>query len=137
MTSFESPVKTIAANVETVFEMLSDLSNLERLRDRIPEDKISDFHCDRDNCKFSASPAGNIALRIVEWEPHKTIKLETVESPIPFFIWIQLLPTPEDNTAMKITLRAELNPFIRGMISKPLQEGVNKIAEAITLIQFY
>ena len=60
-----------------------------------------------------------------------------MESPIPFFIWIQLLPTPEDNTAMKITLRAELNPFIRGMISKPLQEGVNKIAEAITLIQFY
>ena len=136
MTSFESPVKTIAANVETVFETLSDLSNLERLRDRLPEDKISNFRCDRDNCSFSASPAGNIAIRIVEREPNKTIKLETVESPVPFFIWIQLLPTPEDNTAMKFTPRAEINPFIRGMISKPMQEGINKIAEAITLIPF-
>ena len=136
MTSFESPVKTIAANVETVFETLSDLSNLERLRDRLPEDKISDFRCDRDNCSFSASPAGNIAIRIVEREPYKTIKLETVESPVPFFIWIQLLPTPEDNKAMKLTLRAERNPFICGIISKPLQEGINKNGEAINHIPF-
>lgn len=86
--------------------------------------------------QFLGQSGGNIAIRIVEREPNKTIKLETVESPVPFFIWIQLLPTPEDNTAMKLTLRAELNPFIRGMISKPLQEGINKIAEAITLIPF-
>ena len=136
MTSFESKTVRITHPAEKVFALLSDLSNLERLRDRLPEDKISDFRCDRDNCSFSASPAGNIAIRIVEREPNKTIKLETVESPVPFFIWIQLLPTPEDNTAMKLTLRAELNPFIRGMISKPLQEGINKIAEAITLIPF-
>ena len=135
MTSFESPVKTIAANVETVFETLSDLSNLERLRDRLPKTKSPTSVRPR-QLQFLGSPAGNIAIRIVEREPNKTIKLETVESPVPFFIGIQLLPTPEDNTAMKLTLRAELNPFIRGMISKPLQEGSNKIAEAITLIPF-
>ena len=127
MTSFESPVKTIPAAIETVFNTLSDFSNLERLRDK---------SCDSDNCRFTISPAGNIAVRIVEREPYKTIKLETVESPVPFFIWVQLLPTPEGNTALKLTLRAELNPFIRGMISKPLQEGVNKLAETIAFLPF-
>ena len=134
MTSFESPVKTIPAAIETVFDTLSDFSNLERLRDKIPEDKVQNFSCDSDNCRFTISPAGNIAVRIVEREPYKTIKLETVESPVPFFIWVQLLPTPEGNTALKLTLRAELNPFIRGMISKPLQEGVNKLAETIAFL---
>ena len=119
MTSFESPVKTIPAAIETVFDTLSDFSNLERLRDKIPEDKVQNFNCDPDNCRFTISPAGNIAVRIVEREPYKTIKLETVESPVPFFIWVQLLPTPEGNTALKLTLRAELNPFIIGMISNP------------------
>lgn len=66
MTSFESPVKTIPAAIETVFETLSDFSNLERLRDKIPEDKVQNFSCDPDNCRFTISPAGNIAIRIVE-----------------------------------------------------------------------
>ena len=43
MTSFESPVKTIPAAIETVFDTLSDFSNLERLRDKIPEDKVQNF----------------------------------------------------------------------------------------------
>ena len=136
MTSFEITVKTIPASIGKVFAMLSDLSNLERIRDRIPEDKIQHFTCDKDNCSFSVNPIGKIAIRVVEREPEKTIKFETCESPIPFFIWIQLLPTPEDNTAMKLTLRAELNPFIKGMISKQLQDGINKIADAIVLIPF-
>ena len=53
MTSFESPVKTIPAAIETVFDTLSDFSNLERLRDKIPEDKVQNFSCDSDNCRFT------------------------------------------------------------------------------------
>ncbi|MCD8287959.1 MAG: SRPBCC family protein [Porphyromonadaceae bacterium] len=136
MTSFESSVKTIPASVEQVFRKLSDFSNLERLRDKIPEDKVKKFSCDTNNCSFSINGIGNIAIRIVEKEPNKTIKLETVESPIPFYLWVQLLPTPDGNAAMKITLRAELNPFIKGMISPQLQEGVNKLAEVISFMSF-
>ena len=136
MTSFESPVKTIPASVETVFETLSDLSNLEKVRDKLPEDKIEKFYCDRDNCRFVVNPMGQIAMRIVEREPVKTIKFESVESPVPFSAWIQLLPTPEHNTAIKLTLRAELNPFIKGLVSKPMQDAINKLAETIALIPF-
>ena len=136
MTSFESPVKTIPAGVSSVFAKLSDLSNLNSLKDRLPDDKIQKFYCDRDNCRFSVGSMGQIAIRVVEREPEKTVKFESVESPIPFTAWVQLLPTPEGNTAMKLTLRAELNPFIKGMVSKPIQEGVNKIADTIAFIPF-
>jgi hypothetical protein len=37
---------------------------------------------------------------------------------------------------MKITLRADLNPFIKGMVSKPLQEGLEKIADMIAELPY-
>ena len=49
MTSFESPVKTIPAAIETVIDTLSDFSNLERQRDKIHEDKEQNFRCDTEN----------------------------------------------------------------------------------------
>ena len=32
---------------------------------------------------------------------------------------------------MKLTIKADLNPFVKGMISKPLQAGLEKLADAI------
>lgn len=40
---FVSEVKQIPHNDERIFTMLSDLSNLERIKDRIPQDKIKNF----------------------------------------------------------------------------------------------
>ena len=43
MTKFESTVKVIPYSQERVYEKLSDLSNLEALKDRLPEDKVKDI----------------------------------------------------------------------------------------------
>ena len=48
MTEFVSEIKTIPYNEDRVYAMLSDLSNLERVKDRIPQDKIKDFEFDSD-----------------------------------------------------------------------------------------
>jgi hypothetical protein len=37
---------------------------------------------------------------------------------------------------MKLTLKASLNPFIKGMVQKPLSEGIEKIADALQMIQY-
>ena len=46
MTEFVSEIKQIPQNDERIYAMLSDLSNLERIKDRIPQDKIKDFEFD-------------------------------------------------------------------------------------------
>lgn len=136
MTSFESNIKTIPYSQETVYSKLSDLSNLESVKDRIPQDKIKDFRFDTDSISFSISPVGNVCLRIIEREPSKLVKFETANSPLPFNMWIQLVALDEENCKMKITVKAELNPFIKGMVSKPLQEGLEKMADMISQIPF-
>lgn len=136
MTSFESNIKTIPYSQEAVYSKLSDLSNLESVKDRIPQDKIKDFRFDTDSISFSISPVGNVCLRIIEREPSKLVKFETANSPLPFNMWIQLVALDEENCKMKITVKAELNPFIKGMVSKPLQEGLEKMADMISQIPY-
>ena len=46
MTKFESPVKVIPFSQERVYGKLSDLSNLEAIKDRLPEDKVKDISFD-------------------------------------------------------------------------------------------
>lgn len=79
---------------------------------------------------------GEIRLRIIEREAPKTIKFETEQSPVPFNFWIQLLPVDDASCKMKLTIKADLNPFIKGMVQKPLQEGIEKIADALQMIKY-
>ena len=37
---------------------------------------------------------------------------------------------------MKLTIKAELNPFIKGMVKKPLMEGLEKIADLLQVIKY-
>ncbi len=131
MTDFVSEVKTIPHNDDRIFAMLSDLSNLEQIKDRIPQDKVSDFEFDSDSCTFAVAPVGKITFRIVEREPNKLIKFATTNSPVPLFLWIQLVQAGENDTKMKLTARAELNAFLKPMVSKPLQDAVDKISTVL------
>ena len=136
MTKFESTVKVIPYSQERVYEKLSDLSNLEALKDRLPEDKVKDISFDSDTLSFSVAPVGQLTLKIVEREPSKCIKFETTNSPLPFNLWIQLVSTTDEECKLKATIVMELNPFMKAMVQKPLQEGLEKMVDMLAMIQY-
>ena len=136
MSKFESSVKQIPYPVENVYRNISDLSNLERVRDRIPEDKLQDFQFDSDSVQVSVAPVGTIKLRIIEREENKCVKFETEQSPLPFNLWIQVLPVSETESKMKVTVKADIPFMLKGMVSGPLQDGVEKIADALAQIPY-
>ena len=136
MTKFESDIKLIPYSQERVFDKISDLTNLESIKDRIPQDKVQNLCFDSDSISFSVSPVGDIKLQIVEREPNKCIKFETVVSPMPFNLWIQLVPVSERECKIKVTIGMELNPFMKTMVQKPLKEGLEKMVEMLSLIKY-
>lgn len=136
MTKFESEVKVISASQETVYEKLSDLNNLENVKDRLPEDKVKNLSFDAESMTIEVAPVGKITLQIVEKEPCKSIKFATTTSPLPFNLWIQLAPVTDAECKMKLTIGMELNPFMKTMIQKPLQEGLDKMADMLAMIQY-
>ena len=136
MTKFESSVKQIPYPVEDVYRNISDLSNLERIRDRVPEDKLNSFSFDSDSVSVNVSPVGDLKLRIIEREENKCVKFETEQSPLPFNLWIQVLPVSDTESKMKVTVKADIPFMLKGMVSGPLQDGVEKIADALSQIPY-
>jgi hypothetical protein len=49
---------------------------------------------------------------------------------------VQILPVTEEQAKMKVTIRAEVNMFMKAMVTKPLQEGVEKIADMLAMISY-
>lgn len=136
MTKFESSVKVIPYAQERVFDKLSDLSNLESLKDRIPADKVKNMSFDTDTLSFSVDPVGQLTLKIIEREPPKCIKFETTNSPLPFNMWIQLVAVSEEECKIKVTIGLEVNPFMKAMVQKPLQEGLEKMVDMLSMIPY-
>ena len=141
MAQYESSIKHIPYSQERVYNKLSDLNNLNSVRDRLDlikdklDGKLEDMSFDSDSPTLKAQ-GFNLTLRIIEREPLKCIKFEGDKTPIPLNLWIQILPEGMDNAKMKVTIRAEVNMFMKAMVAKPLQEGVEKLADMLSMIPY-
>ena len=148
MTKFESSIKQIPHSQKSVYAMLSDLSKIQRLRDHRPEeatdndemnkvkDKLKNLSFDQDSLSINVDPIGQVSMRIIERDEPKMIKLESEKSPFAFKFWIQVLPVTEASSKMKLTIDADIPFFAKSMVAKPLQEGIEKIADALAMIPF-
>lgn len=133
--TIESSIRQINYPQQSVYDLLSNLENIEKVRDKMPEDKVENLEFDHDSISIKTQ-LGTVKLVIVNREEPKMIKFETAESPLPFNFWIQILPVTESTSKMKLTIKADINPFMAGMVKKPLQEGIEKIADALQLINY-
>lgn len=154
LSKYESSVKHIAENVDVVYDRFSDMRNLQALRDRMSDpdtlsqisgqvdsEKLEEAHkylkemtFDADSLSVS-TPVGALRLVIVERDAPKCIKLAGEGSPIPVYVWIQLLPEGEQATKMRVTVGAEVNMFMKGMVSKPLQQAAEGIATLFSVMR--
>lgn len=141
MAQYESSIKHIPYSQERVYNKLSDLNNLNSVRDRLDlikeklDGKLEDMSFDSDSLTLKVQ-GFNLTLRIIEREPLKCIKFEGDKTPIQLNLWIQILPEGMDNAKMKVTIRAEVNMFMKAMVAKPLQEGVEKLADMLSMIPY-
>lgn len=134
MTRIESTVHTACAPQAEVYARLSDLSGLGSVSDRIPQDQMTIESYDRDNVTLVLPTVGRVSLQVVERTPDKCIKLATTESPLPFTLWVQVLPVDEQTSKFKVTVGLEINIVMAAMIRRPLEEGVERMADALTTI---
>ena len=136
MAEFVSDTKTILYGDETVFAALSDLSKLEQIKGKIPDDKIKDFTFDSDSCSFGIDPIGQVKFAVVERQPNKLVKFKSENLPFDVFLWLQLVPKQENDTRMRLTVKADLNPIMESMVSKPLKQAVDQIADLLSRLPY-
>ena len=145
-TKYVSDVKIVNNNQEIIYNYLSNFENLSKyvnegllskMSEQIPQIQISNFESDADSCQFQISGMGQTEIRIVEREPHKTIKIRSSDGmPVGITFWIQLLPVSAYETKLRLTLDADMSMMIKMMVNKKLEEGINKLADMLAALPY-
>ena len=132
-TKIESKVGKLNGTSEKIYTFLSDFRNFSKL---IPADKVKNWQADENSCSFDVDMIGKTGLKIVEKEPFTVIKITGVEgSKFDFFFWVQLKEA-ENETRIKLTIKANLNPMVKIMASKPLQKFLDTLIDQLEKVPF-
>ena len=143
---YTSQVKQINHNEQVVYNYLSNFENLsgylnsgliEKITEKVPQIKITDFSSDRDSCKFNITGLGLAEIRVVNREPFKTIKVESSGGlPISLTFWIQLMAVDNFSTKIRLTLHAEMSMMIKMLAGNKLGEGIDKLADTLASLPY-
>lgn len=130
---YESKIQSIPAPVDKVYPALSNLKNLERVRELIPADKVQEMDITEDAVKFKVDGlAQKVTIRIVDKIENDTIKFGLDNMPMTANFWIQLKEVAPNDTRVKLTVKADIPMFFRMMIEKKLQQGLDDAAVMLT-----
>lgn len=128
-TTFESSVKSVAYAPESIYNLLRDFNNFS---DVIQNEKVKDWQSTTDTCRFTVEGVGEVGLRIVEREPFTTIKYTADgKTPFNFYLWVQIKEVAAQDSRIKLTIKADMNPMLKMVASQPIQKFLDMLAEAI------
>lgn len=132
MALYQSKTITVNKPFEEVYGKLSDLKNLEQFRDRIPKEYTVNFECDTDYVQFRVAPVGDLLLRIVERGADK-IRLNIEKLPFKAEISMNIGNVSPSETNIQLVLDADIPFFVKHIVGNKLEEGMDKIADILTL----
>ena len=137
MKSYESHIAKVAADASAIYSVVSDLRNLERVRDLIPQDKVQEFETDVDFIRLKVDGLGQkIIIRIVDRIENDTVKFGIENLPIDGNFWIQVKQVAPHDSRIKLTLKAELPMMIAMMAGNKIQEGIDQAADMMAQMPF-
>ena len=128
MTTIESKHVDVKAPVQEVFDFLSDMNNFKEL---LPQDRITNWESDTDYCSFKVQGTYKIRLDKAGAEAPNKLFLKSGEgSPFAFTLDVNLEEQSGATHAYQIC-KADLNPFIKMMVEKPLKNLFDYIADRL------
>ncbi len=128
MTEFVSDRVDINAPSGKVFDFLSDFTNFEHL---MPE-QIKNWKADKDSCSFTIEGMADLSMRIASKTPNKNIHIVAEgKNPLDYTLDCFLFDKEQDESKVEIVFNADLNPFIKAVASRPLQNFVDMLANKL------
>ena len=132
MDKYESKITSAAYPAAQIYRVLSDLKNLEKVRDLIPKDKVQEMEIDTDFVRMKVDGLGQkITIAIVDRIENDTVKFGVEGIPMDANLWIQMKEVSPTDTRLKLTVKAEIPFMFRMMIKGKLQQGLDQAADML------
>lgn len=129
---FISKTVMIENSDEKIFRFLSDFRNLNSL---VPPG-TENWTSTEDSCSFTLK-SQNITLKIIERTEFNLIKIIGDEAfSKKFTFWIQIKKIGDYKSAARIVIKAKLNMIEKAAVKKPLQQGVDILADYLKIIPY-
>ena len=131
-TKYESKIVSSTASAEQIYRVFSNLKNVERVKDLIPKDKIQEMEISEDQIRIKVDGLGQkITIGIVDRIENDTIKFGLEGIPMDANFWVQLKQLSDNDTRIKLTLKADIPMMFKMMIGNKLQQGLDQAAEML------
>jgi len=132
---FESKIVQAQYSAGDMYAVLSDMRNIDKVKNLFPQDKIKDITCDQDSVSFKVDGLGQkVCIKVEDREENKTVKFGLAGMPMQANFWIQLLQVAEQNTRLRLTIKADiptvLKMMMRGLDDK-IQKGLDDAADML------
>ena len=129
---YESKITSSSCSAAQIYNVLGNLSNLERVRDLIPQDKIQEMEIQPDYVRIKVDGLGQkITIAIVDRIENDTVKFGIEGAPMDANFWIQLKEISPTDTRIRLTLKADIPMMFRMMIGSKLQQGLDQAADML------
>ena len=129
---YESKITSAACSAAQVYRVLSNMENLNRVKDMIPKDKIQEMEIEPDRVRLKVDGlAQKITIAIVDRMENDTIKFGAEGIPMQANFWIQMKEVSPVDTRLKLTIKADIPFMFKMMLEKKLQTGLDQAAEML------
>ena len=131
-TKYDSKITSAPCSAEQIYRVLSNMQNLERVRDMIPQDKVQEMEIEPDRVRMKVDGLGQkITIAIVDRIENDTIKFGAEGIPMQANFWIQLKELSPVDTRIKLTVKADIPMMFKFMLDKKMQEGLDQAADML------
>lgn len=134
---YESKITSSASSAQDIYRVMSNLTNIDKVKNLIPQDKVKEVIAEEDNVRFKIDGIGQrIGIRIEDRIENDTIKYGLDNIPMEGHCWIQLKEVAPGDTRIKLTIKADMPAMIKMMVGSKLQQGLDQAAEMLAQMPF-
>lgn len=129
---YESKISSSPYPAHTIYSVLGNLSNLNRVKDLIPKDKVQELDIEEDCIRIKVDGLGQkIDIRIVDRIEDDTLKFGFNNLPMDANFWIQLKEVTPTDTRIRLTIKADIPFMFKMMLDKKMQQGLDQAADML------
>lgn len=129
LSTFESRIGKVSSGAEKIYDFATDMRNFSSF---LPEGTIENWEASEEECSFEVTPVGKSRIKIIRKDPHTTVKYSGYGlNETEFYLWLQLKEMKENDTRVKLTIKADLNPGLKLIASGPIKQFLDKLVRGM------
>lgn len=134
MAIFKGKSVTINKSAEALAEKFSDLSGLQDVMERLPEDqraKIGDVKLTKDSIRIQTAQVGEINFTVTERSADRVV-FTAAGAPVPLKLVLDFKPLTTAQTELTTSMDVDIPVFLKPMVGGAMQKAVDQFGELMS-----